>query len=130
MKLNRTQSAFGIAILVLGVWGVRAILAGTEKPGSTALDLALSVVILFLLGGVTARMLHYLDHRSGFRLLQRTVLGSPSSGPGESPQPGSDDTDAVGTTDGREPARAVAPSTAKHGTKPRVSAQHRARRAR
>lgn len=61
--------------MVLGVWGVRAILVGTTRPGTTGLDLALSLVILFLLGGVTVRMLHHLDRRSGLNLLQRQHLG-------------------------------------------------------
>lgn len=57
--------------LVLGVWGVRAILVGTARPGTTGLDLALSLVILLLLGGVTVRMLDHLDWRSGLNLLHR-----------------------------------------------------------
>src|SRR6266545_3054727 len=35
--------------LVLGVWGIRSIMLGSGVPGVTAVDLALSVVILFLL---------------------------------------------------------------------------------
>src|SRR5207253_10609574 len=46
--------------LVLGVWGIRAILLGTNVPGFTAVDLALSVVILFLLVAITVRALLYL----------------------------------------------------------------------
>lgn len=46
--------------LVLGVWGIRAILLGTNVPGFTAVDLALSVVILFLLAAMTIRTLLYL----------------------------------------------------------------------
>jgi hypothetical protein len=44
--------------LVLGVWGIRAILT----PGTayrTVIDLALSAVILFLLGAITVRALEY-----------------------------------------------------------------------
>jgi hypothetical protein len=44
--------------LVLGIWSIRAILA----PGTsyrTLIDLALSVVILFLLGAITFRALQY-----------------------------------------------------------------------
>jgi len=46
--------------LVLGVWGIRAILLGTSVPGFTAVDLALAVVILFLLVALTLRTLLYL----------------------------------------------------------------------
>ena len=50
-------------VLVLGVWGIRAILLGTNVPGITAVDLALSVVILFLLVAITVRALLYLWRR-------------------------------------------------------------------
>src|SRR5262249_12804711 len=47
----------GARALVLGVWGIRAVLLGTNVPGFTAIDLSLAVVILFLLGAITARVL-------------------------------------------------------------------------
>jgi len=52
--------------LVLGVWGIRAILS----PGTayrTVVDLALSAVILFLLGAITMRALEYCFRHSEFR---------------------------------------------------------------
>ena len=51
--------------LVLGVWGIRAVLLGAAVPGITAVNLALSVVILFLLLAFTARTVLYLHARSG-----------------------------------------------------------------
>ena len=51
--------------LVLGVWGIRAVLLGAAVPGLTAVDLALSVVILFLLLAITVRAVLYLSQRSG-----------------------------------------------------------------
>jgi hypothetical protein len=45
--------------LVLGVWGVRSILTPGGITYLTAVDLALSVVILFLLGAMTMRALQY-----------------------------------------------------------------------
>jgi hypothetical protein len=57
--------------LVLGVWGIRSILESDSAPGATALDLALSVVIVFLLGAITVRALIFLDERSEMRVLKR-----------------------------------------------------------
>jgi hypothetical protein len=57
--------------LVLGVWGIRSILLGTGVPGVTAVDLALSVVILFLLVAITVRTLWLLEDRSDWRILRR-----------------------------------------------------------
>jgi hypothetical protein len=53
----------GAGALVLGVWGIRAVLLGTNVPGFTAVDLSLAVVILFLLGAITARVLISLYRR-------------------------------------------------------------------
>ena len=64
--------------LVLGVWGIRAILLGTAVPGVTAVDLSLSVVILFLLLTITVRTLWVLDERSGLHLLRRIGAGAPA----------------------------------------------------
>jgi hypothetical protein len=53
--------------LVLGVWGIRAILT----PGTayrTIVDTALSAVILFLLGAITVRALQFCYSRAGLRL--------------------------------------------------------------
>jgi hypothetical protein len=52
--------------LVLGVWGIRALLS----PGTatrTLVDLSLSLVILFLLSAITFRALQFLYLRGGFR---------------------------------------------------------------
>ena len=54
--------------LVLGVWGIRSILLGSALPGLTAVDLALSVVILFLLCTITVRTLYLLNDSSAMRL--------------------------------------------------------------
>ena len=50
--------------LVLGLWGMRAILLGSDVPGYTALDLSLMIVILFLLLAITWRGLLYLRARA------------------------------------------------------------------
>lgn len=57
--------------LVLGVWGIRAILLGANLPGFTLVDIALAVVILFLLIALTIRALHYLYIQSGLTLFKR-----------------------------------------------------------
>jgi hypothetical protein len=49
--------------LVLGVWGIRAVLLGADVPGFTAVDLSLMTVILFLLAAITWRALVYLRDR-------------------------------------------------------------------
>src|SRR5207253_11279785 len=49
------QLVLNSGALILGVWGVRSILLGSSVPGITAVDLALSVVILFLLVAITWR---------------------------------------------------------------------------
>jgi hypothetical protein len=54
--------------LVLGVWGIRSILLGSSLPGLTAVDLALSVVILFLLATITVRTLYLLEDSSAMHL--------------------------------------------------------------
>jgi hypothetical protein len=54
--------------LVLGVWGIRAILLGPDVPGFTIIDLSLMVVILFLLLAITWRALLFLHERSEIHL--------------------------------------------------------------
>src|SRR5262249_36680008 len=49
------QLLLGVGSLVLGVWGIRGILVPGTPPYATAVDLALSLVILLLLGGIIAR---------------------------------------------------------------------------
>jgi hypothetical protein len=50
--------------LILGIWGIRAILADPDVPGLTSIDLALSLVIALLLTAITVRMLLYAKRRS------------------------------------------------------------------
>jgi hypothetical protein len=57
--------------LVLGVWGIRAILVPSTLAYLTAVDLALSTVIIFLLGALTVRVLVYMHDRGELRLLRR-----------------------------------------------------------
>jgi hypothetical protein len=50
----------GIGGVILGVWGVRAVIVQTTLPYVTAVDLALSAVILFLLLALVVRAsLHF-----------------------------------------------------------------------
>jgi hypothetical protein len=56
--------------LVLGVWGIRAVLLGTELTFMTGVDLALMGVILFLLTMLTLRTLWGLEGRSRVRPLR------------------------------------------------------------
>ena len=57
--------------LILGVWGIRSILSPSNPAYLTAVDLALSVVILFLLGAITMRALQHVHRRSELRLFRR-----------------------------------------------------------
>jgi hypothetical protein len=50
--------------LIIGIWGIRAILTPGNLTYVTAVDLSLSVVILFLLGAITVRAVMYLHERS------------------------------------------------------------------
>jgi ABC-type multidrug transport system fused ATPase/permease subunit len=74
-----------VGALVLGVWGVRSILVGTTAvPGQTAVDLSLSVVMLFLLMAITVRSFMFLDERSGLNIFRRVrshVDYRPAHGP-------------------------------------------------
>ncbi len=68
------QLVLNSGALILGVWGIRSILLGSSLPGLTAVDLALSVVILFLLVAITWRALVYLHALSGRPLRLRKKL--------------------------------------------------------
>ncbi|HEY7067647.1 MAG TPA: hypothetical protein VII06_39690 [Chloroflexota bacterium] len=62
------QLLLGVGSLVLGIWGIRSILVPGTPPYGTAVDLALSFVILLLLGGIIARGLLYAhQHRRDTR---------------------------------------------------------------
>jgi hypothetical protein len=49
--------------LILGVWGIRAIVLGAGLSGFTVIDLSLMLVILFLLVAITWRTLQYMHDR-------------------------------------------------------------------
>jgi hypothetical protein len=76
--------------LVLGVWGIRSILLGSSLPGLTAVDLALSVVILFLLATLTVRTLYLLEESSAVRFLRRRSK-EPAAEESKPPSPGTQD---------------------------------------
>jgi len=57
--------------LVLGVWGIRSILTPANLYYITAVDLALSVVIIFTLGAITVRALLYAHDEAGMGLIRR-----------------------------------------------------------
>lgn len=62
----------GVGGLILAIWGVRAVLAPQNFPLVTAVDLALSGVILLLLVGLSARVaLSLLGRQERFRWLSR-----------------------------------------------------------
>ena len=75
----------GSGALVLGVWGVRGILLGTGLPGVTAVDLSLSVVILFLLATITIRTAWLLEESSMVRPLRSRL--PPTKPPPDPPRP-------------------------------------------
>jgi hypothetical protein len=74
----------GIGGLILGVWGVRSVLMPQSMPTVTAVDLALSWVILLLLLGLALRAaLHFYRHSD----LPRTPIAWSTRGePRQSPQ--------------------------------------------
>ena len=61
--------------LVLGVWGIRAILTPSNIYYITAIDLALSVVIIFLLGAITVRALLFVHDEAELGLFHRRRSG-------------------------------------------------------
>lgn len=64
------QLVVNVSALMLGIWGVRSILISPGGPSITAVDLSLSLVILFLLAAVAVRTLTFLYARSGLPLPQ------------------------------------------------------------
>jgi hypothetical protein len=64
--------------LVLGVWGVRAILTPGTAYG-TVVDFALSTVIVFLLGAITVRALQFCHAHSDLRLWRGQQASSPET---------------------------------------------------
>lgn len=58
----------GIGGVILGVWGVRSVIVQTSLPYVTAVDLALSAVILLLLLGLAVRAAQHFHRLSELRL--------------------------------------------------------------
>ena len=57
---NMTDLIVGLGSLILGIWGVRSVLVPSSLPVVTSIDLALSVIILFVLLGLSVRSaLHF-----------------------------------------------------------------------
>ena len=54
----------GIGGLVLGIWGVRSVLVPQPLPVVTSVDLALSVIILFVLLGLSVRTAQHVHQQS------------------------------------------------------------------
>ena len=59
--------------LVVGIWGIRAILTPGNLYYLTAVDLALSTVILFLLGAITVKALMLSHDRGQLNILRRPL---------------------------------------------------------
>ena len=66
-----SQLVVNAGALILGIWGIRTILVGSAPPGATAVDLSLSIVILFLLVAIAIRMLRVLWERSELQVPRR-----------------------------------------------------------
>jgi hypothetical protein len=60
------ELVLGVGGLILGIWGVRSILVPQPVPTITAIDLALSTVILLLLLGLAVRAARYFYDRSAW----------------------------------------------------------------
>jgi len=58
--------------LVLGIWGVRGVIVPVNLHFHTAVDLALSIVILFLLGGISVKAMILVHDRGDLRVLKRS----------------------------------------------------------
>jgi hypothetical protein len=74
--------AVGAGGLILGVWGIRTIILPSGVTYTTAVELALAVVLLFLLGGVSIRVLLSLWERNQLPLPGRGRARSVPSKPG------------------------------------------------
>lgn len=57
--------------LVLGVWGIRAVIVASNINYTTMVDLSLALVLMFLLGGITLRVLLALCERNRLHLPRR-----------------------------------------------------------
>ena len=65
------QSVVFAGGLILGVWGIRSMLVPGSIGYATVVDMALGLVITFLLTTLSVRMLLYLCERNGIRLGRR-----------------------------------------------------------
>jgi hypothetical protein len=77
--------------LVLAVWGVRGILLGTVTPAASAVDSALTMVVIFVLIATMTRILWLFETRSRVRVLRRlpaTVVAKPRHAEGAGPSLG------------------------------------------
>jgi hypothetical protein len=67
--------------LVLGVWGIRSILTPPSIVYITAVDLALSLVIIFVLSGLMIRALLFVHDVAELSLLGRRGAGGKAAAP-------------------------------------------------
>jgi hypothetical protein len=75
----------GSGTLVLGVWGIRAVMLASNIGYTTMVDLSLALILLFLLGGITLRVLLALCERNRLRLPGR--LRGPAAWRAAAPPP-------------------------------------------
>jgi hypothetical protein len=61
---SMTDLIIGMGSLILGIWGVRNVLVPQPIPVVTSIDLALSIIILGVLLGLSARALRYFHQES------------------------------------------------------------------
>jgi hypothetical protein len=61
---SMTDLIVGIGSLILGIWGVRSVLVPSSLSVVTSIDLALSVIILFVLLGLSMRSAHHFRKQS------------------------------------------------------------------
>ena len=61
---NVTDLIVGLGSLILGIWGVRSVLVPSSLPVVTSIDLALSVIILFVLLGLSLRAASHFHRQS------------------------------------------------------------------
>src|SRR6266516_5867146 len=76
----------GAAGLILGMWGIRSILVPGSISYATVVDMALGLVITFLLTALSVRVLLHLCERNGIRLGKRQP-GAPASPAGDRDRP-------------------------------------------
>ena len=67
LRRDVDELLLGIGGLILGIWGIRSVLVNQPLPGVSAIDLALSFVILFLLLGLIVRLTRFFHRGSNWR---------------------------------------------------------------